>query len=89
MVADAWVNPLAASDACSDIDEIHRKFISVHYILSGREFFGCCDAERLDCNVWEDFIIVFPEDAHTIISDFDKSKELVTVIAKVRIFLED
>ena len=37
----------------------------------------------------EDFIIVFPEDAHTIISDFDKSKELVTVIAKVRIFSED
>lgn len=51
MVADAWVNPLVASDACSDIDEIHRKFIGVHYILSGREFFGCCDAERLDCNV--------------------------------------
>ena len=51
VVADAWVNPLVASDACSDIDEIHRKFIGVHYILSGREFFGCCDAERLDCNV--------------------------------------
>lgn len=29
----------------------------------------------------EDFIIVFSEDAHTIISAFDKSKELVTVIA--------
>ena len=29
----------------------------------------------------EDFIIVFSEDAHTIISDFDKSKALVTVIA--------
>ena len=37
----------------------------------------------------EDFIIVFSEDAHTIISDFDKSKALVTVIAKVRIFSED
>lgn len=36
-----------------------------------------------------DFIIVFPEDAHNIIADFDKSKELVTVIAKVRKVSED
>ena len=36
-----------------------------------------------------DFIIVFPEDAHNIVVDFDKSKELVTVVAKVRIMTED
>ena len=97
-------------DACSDIYETHRKFIDVHYILSGSEVFGCCDAETLDvtreydkdtdCEFLKgkgnliamsegDFIIVFPEDAHNIIVDFDKSKELVTVVAKVRIVSED
>ena len=36
-----------------------------------------------------DFIIVFPEDAHNVIVDFDKTCELVTVVAKVRLDSED
>ena len=36
-----------------------------------------------------DFIIVFPGDAHNIIVDFDKSRELVNVVAKVRIESEE
>ena len=36
-----------------------------------------------------DFIIVFPEDAHNVIVEFDNSRELVTVVAKVRIVSED
>lgn len=36
-----------------------------------------------------DFIIVYPEDAHNVIVDFDRSCELVTVVAKVRLDSED
>lgn len=36
-----------------------------------------------------DFIIVFPEDAHNVIVDFDKRSELVNVVAKVRIESEE
>ena len=36
-----------------------------------------------------DFIIVFSEDAHNVIVDFDRSCELVTVVAKVRLDSEE
>ena len=107
---NAWVNPPVVRNSTSDIYETHRKFIDIHYILSGSETFGYSDAEKLDVveeydeekeyeflkgkgNMIKmsegDFIIVFPEDAHNIIVDFDKSKELVTVVAKVRLVSED
>lgn len=107
---NAWVNPPVVRNACSDIYETHRKFIDIHYILSGSQVFGCCDPSRLTVTEeydeekeYEflkgkgdliemsegDFIIVFPEDAHNIIIDFDDSRELVTVVAKVRIVSED
>ena len=107
---NVWVNPPVVRNACSDIYETHRKFIDIHYILSGSETFGCCDAKRLEvtekydeAKEYEflkgkgdlvemsegDFIIVFPEDAHNVIVDFDKSSELVTVVAKVRLVSED
>lgn len=107
---NAWVNPPVVRDVCSDIYETHRNFIDIHYILSGSEVFGCCDAERLDvtdeydkntdCEFLKgkgnlitmsegDFIIVFPEDAHNVIVDYDKSKELVTVVAKIRLDSEE
>lgn len=107
---NAWVNPPVVRDSCSDIFETHKKFIDIHYILSGSQTFGCCDAGRLDItqeydentdceflkgagNLIElsegDFIIVFPEDAHNVIVDFDNSRELVNVVAKIRIVSED
>jgi len=107
---NAWVNSPVVRDVCSDIYETHRKFIDIHYVLSGRVIFGCCNPKKLDVteeydentdceflkgngNLVElsegDFIIVFPEDAHNVIVDFDKSRELVNVVAKVRIESEE
>jgi len=107
---NAWVNPPVVREACSDVYETHKKFIDIHYILSGEQTFGCCAPERLDvseeydentdCEFLKgkgdlitmsegDFIIVYPEDAHNVIVDFDKSKELVAVVAKVRLDSED
>lgn len=107
---NAWVNPPVVRNDCSDIYETHRKFIDIHYILSGSQTFGCCNAKRLnitekydeniDCEFLKgdgdlikmsegDFIIVFPEDAHNVIVDFNNSCELVTVVAKVRLDSEE
>ena len=107
---NAWINPPVIRDKCSDIYETHRKFIDIHYVLSGSVIFGCCNPEKLDvteeydenkdCEFLKgngnlvklsegDFIIVFPEDAHNVIVDFDKRSELVNVVAKVRIESEE
>lgn len=107
---NAWVNPPFVRNSCSDIYETHRKFIDIHYVLSGSQVFGCCNPSRLTVTEeydeekeYEflkgkgdliemsegDFIIVFPEDAHNVIVEFDNSRELVTVVAKVRIVSEE